>query len=187
MWAALATLLLCLWACPYGNRGLTFSKQAGALREAHSRIYRARSAPVISVSTVEESEGSEVEEASARVSEERGARVDSQHSVVFPAHTRSIDAATGRARARAAAAKQASGRKRRAANEQGRGKQPASGGGRNRQCKPRRRRQIASSDSGSDSGSDSDGGDDSSGGGAGATIPAVVSGLSEQGQSQWKW
>ena len=30
MWAALATLLLCLWACPYGNRGLTFSKQAGA-------------------------------------------------------------------------------------------------------------------------------------------------------------
>ena len=30
MGAALATLLLCLWACLYGNRGLTFCKQADA-------------------------------------------------------------------------------------------------------------------------------------------------------------
>ena len=39
MWAALATLLLCLWACPYGNRGLTFCKQAGAQEQIdlHSR------------------------------------------------------------------------------------------------------------------------------------------------------
>ena len=35
MWAALATLLLCLWACPYGNRGLTFCNLAGAQEQSH--------------------------------------------------------------------------------------------------------------------------------------------------------
>ena len=39
MWAALATLLLCLWACPYGNRGPTFCKLADAQEQSdlHSR------------------------------------------------------------------------------------------------------------------------------------------------------
>ena len=41
-----------------------------------------------------------------------------------------------------------------------------------------------SSDSSSDSDSDSDGDDGSSGDGAGTTIPAVVSGLSERGRNQ---
>ena len=35
MWAALATLLLCLWACLYGNRGLTFCNLAGAQEQSH--------------------------------------------------------------------------------------------------------------------------------------------------------
>ena len=41
MGAALATLLLCLWACRYGNRGLTFYNQAGAQEQSHlhSRVY----------------------------------------------------------------------------------------------------------------------------------------------------
>ena len=38
-WVYRPARLLCLWACPYGNRGLTFCKQAGAQEQSdlHSR------------------------------------------------------------------------------------------------------------------------------------------------------
>ena len=39
MWAALATLLLCLWACRYGNRGLTFRNQVQARKSNPNCIY----------------------------------------------------------------------------------------------------------------------------------------------------
>ena len=46
MGAALATLLLCLWACLYGNRGLTFwlqaSRRASAHRSAFTRVFRSQ-------------------------------------------------------------------------------------------------------------------------------------------------